>query len=286
MYFIECLVDRGANCGIGGEGLRHISNSFPLRHVDVQQVFGGSQSNIKIGNFGGVAESEHGQNVILIFHDYAVLTKANRTVHSSIQLEHGGNIVDDRHPTHGGSLTMTTSNGIVFPLSFRQGLTYLRLRPFTDNEWETLPRVPVTRPNPWDPSIYDTSTTSHHGLLDNATTHTRQVNAINAEPSHGERGHNVIDIMFWHQGTEQGNIQPLREQYNVDNDRSIITTGYACNRGIAGSSMILIRCNMPAEYVDIVDDKNKFIYQARVGCWIFCMCGDHYNGEGGTNGLP
>ena len=138
----------------------------------------------------------------------------------------------------------------------------------------------MTRPNPWDPSIYDTSTTSHHGLLDNATTHTRQVNAINAEPSHGERGHSVIDITFWQQGIEQGNTQPLREQYKVDDDRSIITTGYACNKGIAGSSMILIQWNMQAEYVDIVGDKNKLIYQARVG-----SSHNHYNGEGGIKGL-
>ena len=130
---------------------------------------------------------------------------------------------------------MTTSNGIVFPLFFRQGLTYLRLRPFTDDEWGTLPRVPVTRPNPWDPSVYDTSTTSHHGLLGNTTTHTRQVNTINAGPSCGERGHSVIDITFWQQGIEQGNTQPLRQQYNVDDDRSIITAGCACNKGIAGS---------------------------------------------------
>ena len=44
---------------------------------------------------------------------------------------------------------MATPNGIVFPLSLRQGLPYLHLRPFTDEEWDTLPRIPAACLNLW-----------------------------------------------------------------------------------------------------------------------------------------
>jgi len=153
-FYSDTLVDRGANGGIGGEGLRLIAYSFPLRHTRLHVAGGTSHSRVKIGNFGGVIETRLGTRIIGIFHDYAHLA-GSRTIHSSLQIEHGGNTVDDRHPAHGGDLNITTRNGITIPLAFSSGLAHLRLRPFTDEEWNTLPRIPITLPIPWNPNVYD-----------------------------------------------------------------------------------------------------------------------------------
>ena len=153
-FYYDTLVDRGANGGIGGEGLRLIAYSFPLRYTRLHVAGGTSHSRVKIGNFGGVIETRLGTRIIGIFHDYAHLA-GSRTIHSSLQVEHGGNTVDDRHPAHGGDLNITTRNGITIPLAFSSGLAHLRLRPFTDEEWNTLPRIPITLPIPWNPNVYN-----------------------------------------------------------------------------------------------------------------------------------
>ena len=93
-FYSNTLVDRGANGGIGGEGLRLIAYSFPLRHSRLHVAGGTTHSRVKIGNFGGVTETRLGTRIICIFHDYAHLA-GSRTIHSSLQVEHGGNIVDD-----------------------------------------------------------------------------------------------------------------------------------------------------------------------------------------------
>ena len=146
--YTETLVDRGANGGIGGKGLRLIALSFPPT-IKLHQVSGPALSNVKLGNFGAVAMTQSGHEVILIFHEYAVV-EDGRTIHSSLQLEHGGIHVCDVHPEHGGSLEINTSDGLTFPMAFRQGLPYLRLRPFTDDEWNRYPHYTVTNASPWN----------------------------------------------------------------------------------------------------------------------------------------
>jgi hypothetical protein len=53
-----------------------------------------------------------------------------------------------------------TNDGYEFPLHVRNGLSYLDLRPFTDQEFQTLPHVIMTSDVDWDPSILDGSTHS------------------------------------------------------------------------------------------------------------------------------
>jgi len=175
-FYSDTLVDRGANGGIGGEGLRLIAYSFPLRYTRLHVAGGTSHPRVKIGNFGGVIETRLGTRIIGIFHDYAHLA-GSRTIHSSLQVEHGGNTVDDRHPAHGGDLNITTRNGITIPLAFSSGLAHLRLRPFTDEEWNTLPRIPITLPIPWNPSVYDRDPTIDYG--------SREANMVHGEEDDG-----------------------------------------------------------------------------------------------------
>ena len=46
--------------------------------------------------------------------------------------------------------------GYIFPLSIRDGLPYLDMRPYTDDEFNTLPHVVFTTSDvDWDPRILD-----------------------------------------------------------------------------------------------------------------------------------
>jgi hypothetical protein len=47
------------------------------------------------------------------------------------------------------------TDGYVFPLDIVSGLPYLKMRPFTDSEWHTLPHVILTSDADWDPSVLD-----------------------------------------------------------------------------------------------------------------------------------
>jgi hypothetical protein len=43
----------------------------------------------------------------------------------------------------------------VIPVHFRSGLPYITMRPYTDNEWDSLPHVIFTSPEPWRPNVLD-----------------------------------------------------------------------------------------------------------------------------------
>ena len=70
-------------------------------------------------------------------------------------MEHYKNHVDDRSYKVGGKQCITTNDGYIFPLDVRDGLPYISLRPFTDEEWTTLPHIVLTSDADWDPSVLD-----------------------------------------------------------------------------------------------------------------------------------
>jgi hypothetical protein len=101
--------------------------------------------------------------VLLVLHQYAHVPQG-RTIHSSIQLESFGNKVDDRSvKLKQGSQTITTLDGYVIPLNFINGLPYMPIRPYTDDECIKLPHVILTSDVEWDPTIAD------HTLTDDET---------------------------------------------------------------------------------------------------------------------
>ena len=54
-----------------------------------------------------------------------------------------------------GSHSITTPEGYIIPLSFRHGLPYMAMRPYTDSEFWKLPHVVLTSPEHLDPSTHD-----------------------------------------------------------------------------------------------------------------------------------
>ena len=146
------LVDRGANGGVKGEGLRTMS-VIPNLWVDLSGLDNHTLSKTKIGTCGGVVQTQRGP-ALLVFHRYALLDRG-RTIHSSVQLEAGGNIVDDRSIEFGGQQNVVTHDGYRIPLDIVDGLAYFRTRPYTDDELATLPQVVMTSNTPWRPSRYN-----------------------------------------------------------------------------------------------------------------------------------
>ena len=70
-------------------------------------------------------------------------------------MEHYGLQVDDKNPAVGGLGRIETPDGYTFPLSYKSGLAYLKMRTFTTNEWKTLPHVMMTSDKAWDPTVFD-----------------------------------------------------------------------------------------------------------------------------------
>ena len=64
--------------------------------------------------------------------------------------------MDDRSKIlKAGTQSITTPEDYVLLLDFENGLPYLPIRPFTDNEWRELPHVAFTSDIDWDPSQVD-----------------------------------------------------------------------------------------------------------------------------------
>ena len=151
------LMDRGANGGILGNDAR-VFHSYQ-REVDVTGIARNALSGLMIVDAAAKMMSNRGP-VIGIMLNYAYFGK-DRTIHSSGQLEHYGNIVDDRSMKVGGRQCICTHDGYILPLDIINGLPYLKMEKHTDQEWEELPHVVLTGPGQWDPSVLDNVITDH-----------------------------------------------------------------------------------------------------------------------------
>ena len=101
---------------------------------------------------GGVIKTQHGPT-IAILHQYTY-TGQDKTIHSLGQLEWYKNNVNDKSiKVAGGLQHILTNDGYVIPISIRDGLPYVALHPFTDEEWDSLPHDILTGDTHWDPSV-------------------------------------------------------------------------------------------------------------------------------------
>ena len=96
-------------------------------------------------------------DALCMYYNYAAGQIQATTVHSKIQLQHNNNTVDDTAMMLGGKQTIITEKGIIFPLTMKNGLCHLEQRRPTASELELLPRVIMTSPESWDPTMYDDS---------------------------------------------------------------------------------------------------------------------------------
>ena len=122
--------------------------------MDVSGLDNHEMTNLHIVTAGGVVSTQRGE-AILIMHQYAHIPNG-KTIHSCIQVEHFGNDVDDKSlKLSKGKQLITTLDDYAIPLNMINGLPYMPIRPFSDQEFRTLPHIVLTSDAPWDPSIVD-----------------------------------------------------------------------------------------------------------------------------------
>ena len=144
-------MDRGANGGILGSDARVILQH--TREVDVTGIDNHELNALKLVDASARVITQHGP-AIVILRQYAYHGH-DRSIHSTGQIEHYKNIVNDRSMKVGGSQHVHTHHGYILPLDIINGLPYLKMCPNTDEEFNTLPHVVLTGGNQWDPRVLD-----------------------------------------------------------------------------------------------------------------------------------
>jgi hypothetical protein len=98
---------------------------------------------------GAVVKTQCGE-VSVILHQYAYTGKG-KTIYSSGQLEWYKQEVDDKPIKVGGKQCIKTLGGYVIPLDVKSGLPYVKMRLYTNKEWDSLPHVVLTGDGNWNP---------------------------------------------------------------------------------------------------------------------------------------
>jgi hypothetical protein len=148
------LIDRGSNGGVAGEDVRVMWKPTNPKRVNVRGLDSHEVTDIPIATVGGVIETTRGK-VIAVCHNYAV-TGRGKTIHSCTQLEAFKNDVNDKSVlVPGGRQRIRTIDGYIIPLAIKDGLPYLKMRPYTDQELADLPQVILTDELDWDPTVLD-----------------------------------------------------------------------------------------------------------------------------------
>ena len=110
------------------------------RFIDLSGVDDHTVRNLEVVTAGATARSNKGC-VIIIMNQYARMTDG-KTIHAPIQMEHFKLKAQEKAPDVTGHVpTISTIEGYVFPMAIKNGLAYLQQRPFTDKEWDTLPKA-------------------------------------------------------------------------------------------------------------------------------------------------
>jgi hypothetical protein len=144
------LIDQGANRGITDIDTRviecHSYRTVDLRGIANHEI----TTSIPIVTAGAVARSQPG-DAILLMRLYAYRPQQGRLIHSPCQLEHLANDGNCKLIHIPGE----TVDCYVFPLSIRDGLLYLGMRPYTDVEYESPPHVILTCDVDWNKRLLD-----------------------------------------------------------------------------------------------------------------------------------
>ena len=127
---IGALFDRGANACLTGADQR-VFRTYN-RRVNVGGIANNNLNGLQICDSGGKAQTQRGP-VICIFFQSAWDSK-DKSIISVPQCEANGVEVYDKSMRVGGRQCLK-KDGYIFPLDVRAGLVYLKMVPFTDEEW-------------------------------------------------------------------------------------------------------------------------------------------------------
>ena len=170
------LVDRGANGGISGNDTRIIPDGKTGEFIDLVGIDNHTINQVELVSCGACVRSDRGP-IILIMHQYARMPNS-KTIHSCIQLEANMVTVNEKSfKITGETPYVQTLEGYRVPLSIKTGLVYMRMRPYTDEEYKKYPKVILTKDEPWDPKTLD-----HHVSDDWYDQKPQELKLINESP--------------------------------------------------------------------------------------------------------
>jgi len=96
-----------------------------------------------------------------------MLTVGRKTILSSAQLEWYKNDVNDKSmKVARGLQCILTNDRYVIPINMRDGLPYVSLCLYADEEWEILLHIILTSDVDWDPSVLDHDLDDHETWFD------------------------------------------------------------------------------------------------------------------------
>ncbi len=145
------LVDRGANGGIAGDDVVIIDKSH--RTCDVSGIDNYTMQSLPIVTCAGLVQTEN-EPIIVILHQYAYMGRGP-TIHSSAQIEHFGNVVDDRSARVKGKQCIVTLDNILIPLNIRNGLAYISMSKPTKYDMDKYVHAVLTSDVDWNPCCID-----------------------------------------------------------------------------------------------------------------------------------
>ena len=105
--------------------------------------------------------------VIGIFHNYALCRRQTQSIHSKIQLQEAGGIVDDTSKHFKGTQTFTLASDHRVPMQLSAGLPYIEMRLVTKEELENpkIAQVICSQDDNWNPRQFDDEL-SHKNLIE------------------------------------------------------------------------------------------------------------------------
>ena len=101
---------------------------------------------------------------------------------------------------------MQTNDGYVHPIDIKNGLAYVQMRPYTQEEWDTLPHVVWTSDNEWNPTIFDHSASDDQHWFD-------AIQDVNEDSA--TRNFNLYGIYM---GRVHVNSKPLLKTASIEHD--------------------------------------------------------------------
>ena len=97
-------------------------------------------------------------DIIIALYQVADMTRDSKTILSVGQLDNIGCFVKDKPLWITKEVPcITMVEGYMILIAIKKGLPFIRMRPFTENDWNTLPHIPVTSPREWNPTTLDSS---------------------------------------------------------------------------------------------------------------------------------
>jgi hypothetical protein len=145
----QALIDRGANGSISGNDSTKIAGTGT--HIDLCSVDDYTVINLELVFAAATVESQVSPIIIIIMNQCARMID-RKTTHSSGQMEHFKVTVNEKAFFITGEVPhIELLEGYRIPLSTINGLAYMKMHPFTQEEWDTFPRVHITSKAPWDP---------------------------------------------------------------------------------------------------------------------------------------